>query len=160
ILVEPGELDADRFADLIARGRTALTERRFGAAVELSRQALDLWRGRPFTDLPDTGALHEDGLPLEEQRLPAEDQLIEASMVAGRSGEVIPRLFKLTAEHPFRERFTVQLMKALHQVGRQAEALEVFRHAQVLLREDLGIDPGAELREVERAILSGDVLLI
>ena len=96
---------------------------------------------------------------LEEVRLAAIEERIEAELALGRQLTLVPELESLTAEHPFRERFRAQLMLALYRSGRQAEGLEVYRRTRTLMNDELGIEPGVELQQLERAMLIQDVEL-
>jgi DNA-binding SARP family transcriptional activator len=143
--VEPGELDLDRFERLVEEGgRRRLTE------------ALALWRGPPLADFAHTRfALHEIGR-LEERRLAVLEQRIEADLALGGHAELVAELESLVAEHPLRERLRALLMLALYRSGRQAEALEVYQDARRTLVEELGIEPGHDLRELHSTILRQD----
>ena len=104
-------------------------------------------------------ALRREAERLEEARLQVLEDRVEADLARGREREVVPELRALVAEHPFRERLRGQLMRGLYAAGRQAEALEVYRETRTLLDEELGLEPGAELRELERRMLSHDPAL-
>ena len=151
VVVEPGALDITRFERLVeeARGQQP------AAAAKLLRDALDLWRGPPLADLEDSIARHERA-QLEDQRAAALEQRIAADLELGRHAELIPELEALVREQPLRERRRAQLMLALYRSGRQADALDVYRQGRRLLAEELGLDPGEELRLLERAILEHD----
>jgi DNA-binding SARP family transcriptional activator len=152
IRLQPDQLDLHRFERLTeeaARGDARL-------AVELLREALDLWRGGPLADLAYEPFARTATERLEEIRLAALEQRIEAELALARHAEVTPELEQLVAEHPFRERFRGQLMLALYRSGRQTEALEVYRKTREALTEEFGIEPTAALRELERAILAQD----
>jgi DNA-binding SARP family transcriptional activator len=152
IRLQPDQLDLHRFerlADEAARGEPRL-------AVELLREALDLWRGGPLADLAYESFARTATERLEEIRLAALEQRIEAELALARHAEVTPELEQLVAEHPFRERFRGQLMLALYRSGRQTEALDVYRQTREGLAEEFGIEPTAALRDLERAILAQD----
>jgi DNA-binding SARP family transcriptional activator/glutamine cyclotransferase len=151
IRVGPGDLDAERFESLLedAHGQEA------AVAAETLRQALGLWRGPALADLGDTLARSERAL-LEERRLAALEQRIEAELALGRHAQLVPELEGLVREHPLRERLRGQLMLALYRCGRQADALEVYRSGRRLLDEELGLKPDDELQRLERAILNHD----
>jgi DNA-binding SARP family transcriptional activator/sugar lactone lactonase YvrE len=151
IHVEEGKLDLDRFERLI---EAAWTEDS-AAAAETLRDALALWRGPPIADVDDAVARPERGR-LEEQRLSAVEQRIEADLTLGRHAALVPELDGLVREHPLRERLRGQLMLALYRCGRQADALEAYRSGQRLLDEELGLQPNDELQRLERAILNHD----
>ena len=124
-------------------------------AAELLRQALALWRGPPLAELDGSFARPERAR-LDEQRLSALEQRIAADLELGRHAQLVPELEGLVREHPLRERLRGQLMLALYRCGRQAEALDVYRTGRRLLDEELGLEPGEELRRLERAILNHD----
>jgi YVTN family beta-propeller protein len=151
IRVGDGELDLHRFEWLVA---TARAEEPAGAA-RLVREGLALWRGAPLAELGDSFARAERAR-LEEQRLAALEQRIEAELALGRHAELVPELEGLVREQPLRERLRGQLMLALYRCGRQADALEVFRTGRRLLDEELGLEPDAELQRLEKAILNHD----
>ena len=152
--VRPGELDADRFEQRVARGRRALMTGRPGEAAGLLREALALWRGPPLAELGSLPFAPAEIARLEEQRLAALEVRVEADLELGRHAELIGELQQLTAVHPLRERLSTQLMLALYRSGRQADALEAYRRARTGLVEELGIEPGVELRDLHGAILA------
>jgi predicted ATPase/DNA-binding SARP family transcriptional activator/Tfp pilus assembly protein PilF len=149
-------LDLSRFERLLDEGRAG-TERdapeRAGAKL---REALSLWRGRPLADVEYEPWAAEHVVRLEEMRLDALEERIEADLSAGASRELVGELEALIAAHPLRERPRGQLMRALYRSGRQAEALEVYREGRRVLLDELGIEPGPVLQELERAILVQD----
>ncbi len=151
IRVEAGELDLERFEQLVeeARGKEA------APAAATLRDALGLWRGPPLADLDGSVAVSERG-QLEEQRLSALEHRIDAELELGLHGEQVPELEALVREDPLRERPRAQLMLALYRSGRQAEALDVYSKGRRLLADELGLEPGDELRRLERAILEHD----
>ena len=122
IRVSDGELDLHRFERLVATARAEEPAQ----AARLLREALALWRGAPLAELGDSFARAERAR-LEEQRLAALEQRIEAELALGRHAELVPELEGLVREHPLRERLRGQLMLALYRCGRQADALEVYR---------------------------------
>ncbi|WP_280262233.1 AfsR/SARP family transcriptional regulator [Nocardia wallacei] len=152
--VHPGELDAERFCDDLDRARE-LAPHDPAASAELIRRTLRLWRGTPYhdVDLPDIAA---ESRRLSERRLVALEALYDTELRRGRHGEVIAELADLAERHPLRERVHWLLMAALHGAGRQAEALAAFRSARTTLANELGLDPGPELRALESAILAGE----
>jgi predicted ATPase/DNA-binding SARP family transcriptional activator len=154
--VRSGELDAERFERLVADGRRALaTGRGEDAAAEL-REALALWRGPPLADLASAPFAPAEIARLEEQHLAALEVRVDAELAAGRHSELIGELQQLTTQRPWRERLHAQRMLALYRSGRQADALEAYRHAREVLVEQLGIEPGAELHDLHEAILAHD----
>ena len=150
------ELDAGRFERLLLRGRQAARSGDPAAAAATLRSALDLWRGSPLADLSYEPFAQTEIARLAELRLAAVEELMEAELALGRHAAVTGELEALVAEHPLRERLRGQLMTALYRSGRQAEALAVYRGGREALVEGLGIEPGAALQELERAILRQD----
>jgi DNA-binding SARP family transcriptional activator/streptogramin lyase len=153
-VVLPGALDLDLFEALVAKARGEDAER----SAELLREALDLWRGPALADLDDSIGRTERAR-LEEQRAAAVEQRIDAELALGRHAELLPELEALVREDSLRERRRAQLMLALYRSGRQAEALEVYRNGRKLLADELGLEPGEELRRMEKAILEQDPAL-
>jgi DNA-binding SARP family transcriptional activator len=154
VVVEHGELDLLRFESLVAKARKAEAER----AAQLLREALGLWRGPALAEFASEPFAQTEAARLEDLRLAALEERIEADLALGHHGEVIGELEPAIAEHPYRERLRSQLILALYRSGRQAEALEAFRSARAAL-DELGIEPSAELRRLEKAILVQDATL-
>ena len=157
--VRPGELDAERFERRVADGRDALAAGRAEHAAAELREALELWRGPPLAELASAPFAPAEIARLEEQHLAALEVRIDADLAAGRHAELVGELQQLTGQHPWRERLHAQLMLALYRSGRQADALEAYRHAREVLVEQLGIEPGAELHDLHEAILAHDPAL-
>jgi WD40 repeat protein/DNA-binding SARP family transcriptional activator len=157
--VEPGELDLEHFEQLVEAGREALAAGDAAAAAESLRAAERLWEGRPLADLEFEPFAQVEVERLEEIRLAAVEERIDAELALGRQLGLVSELEALGAEHPYRERFRAQLMLALYRCGRQAEGLDVYRRTRTLLNEQLGLEPGVELQELERAILVQDPAL-
>jgi predicted ATPase/DNA-binding SARP family transcriptional activator len=153
LAIDPGAVDVFEFERLTQAGRSALTIGDAAGAAETLRRALDLWRGPP-TDLPQLETLR-----LEELRLTALEDRIDAELALGRHVQLVGELERLVAEQPLRERARGQLMLALYRSGRQADALAVYQRARRTLVEELGIEPGEALRKLERAILEQDPAL-
>ena len=151
--VEPGALDLDRFAELRGEAQVAGEDER---RSELLREALDLWRDTPLADLSSERFAASAIARLEEQRLEALEQRIDADLALGRHASLVGELETLVDEQPYRERLRGQLMLALYRSGRQADALDTYRAARRTLDEDLGLEPGPALRELEAAILRHD----
>jgi DNA-binding SARP family transcriptional activator len=147
--VEPGELDLERFEVLTERGRAE-------GDPALLREALELWRGEPLADLRDEPFAQRASLQLEEARLAAREDRLDADLAEGRDAELVPELERLIAEHPFDERLYRQLMLALYRAGRPGNALEVYQRARKIFDEQLGLQPGPELEELQRQILNQD----
>jgi DNA-binding SARP family transcriptional activator len=156
--VETDMLDSGRFERLTHSARSVL-EHDPARAAELLRQALGLWRGEPFEDVLHEDAVSSEVARLNELRLEALEDRLEADLALGRAGELIPELEALAAEHPFRENLRAKLMLALYRAGRQADALVVYRQARRTLVDELGIEPSEGLRELHRRILDHDPVL-
>ena len=153
--VEPGELDLERFELLVERGRRALAAGDAAAAAEDLRSALALWRGRPLADLASLPVARRAAI-LEEQRLQALELRHDAELALGRHEPLLAELDELVREHPYREPFRAHQILALYRSGRQTDALQAYRELRELLVEELGVEPGPELRELERAVLRQD----
>jgi DNA-binding SARP family transcriptional activator len=150
--VDLDDVDLFRFERLRQEGEVSMSndpER----ASRLFRSALALWRGSALEDFRYEPFAESAILRLEELRLSALESRIEADAALGRQGELVGELQSLVLEHPLRERFRAQLMQALYGSGRQAEALEVYRQTQRLLRDELGLDPSPVLQDLHQAIL-------
>jgi DNA-binding SARP family transcriptional activator len=153
--VERSELDVARFEQLVREARVAEPER----AARKLRDALALWRGPPLADLSYEPFAQAEISRLEELRLDALELRVQADLAAGRHGELVGELEALVAEHPLRERLWMHLMLALYRSSRQAEALEAYRGARRVLDEELGLEPSAELKQLEQAVLQHDPAL-
>ena len=147
--------DLTQFELLADEGRAALTRADWKQAAALLREALALWRGPALDGLP-AEALRGEAERLEELRLQAVEDRLDADLGQGQERDVIPELRALVAEHPFRERLCAQLMVALYRTGRQTDALEVYRETRTQLAEELGLEPSARLRDLERQMLAHD----
>jgi DNA-binding SARP family transcriptional activator/Tfp pilus assembly protein PilF len=159
LVIAPGELDAQLFEGLATDGRSALAAGDAEKAAELLTNALDLWRGSAFAGVDDMPVVREEAARLEEERLAVLESRLEADLMAGRHSELVGELTQLCSRYPLREKFRGQLMLALYRSGRQADALQVYREAREQLADELGIDPGPELRKLEQAILLDDPTL-
>ena len=153
--VDPEELDLARFERLLVEARGADPETR----AEKLRQALALWRGPALADLAYEPFAQTEIARLQELRLAALEQRIEADLATGRHTELVPELEAVAAEHPLRERLRYQLMLALYRSARQADALEAYRAARRELSDELGLEPCEDLRQLEQAILRHDPAL-
>lgn len=147
------EVDLERFERLLAGAAASLAAEDRRARLA---EALSLWRGPALADLACEPALSLAIARLEDLRLVALERRIDADLELGAHEELVPELEALVAEEPLRERLRGQLILALYRSGRQAEALEAYREAREVLVEELGIEPGLELRALERAILCQD----
>jgi DNA-binding SARP family transcriptional activator len=159
LAIDPEVLDANRFERLVDEGNTELAASRPDCAVPAFTSALALWRGAPLSDLAHEPFAQAEIGRLEDLRLMALEQLTEAKLALGRHAEVVGRLEALIAEHPYRERLRAQLMLALYRSDRQAEALQAYQDARRTLVDELGIEPGQRLRDLEQAILAQDEAL-
>jgi DNA-binding SARP family transcriptional activator len=155
IQVGPDELDLLRFERLTEDAIRASPER----SAELLREALALWRGSALADLENEPFAQPEIRRLEELRVRALEQRIEADLALGRHGELVAELRELVRDHPLREQLVSALMRALYGAGRQAEALEVYRTTRALLRDELGLEPSPALQELEQSILRQDPAL-
>lgn len=156
--VQGGGFDFERFERLVGVGRAALAAGAPEVAERRLREALAVWRGPPLADLAFAPFAKAQIARLEELRLDALCDRIEADLVLGRTG-VVGELEALIAAYPLRERLRGQLMLALYRSGRQAEALAAYQAARGALVDELGIEPSRELRDLERAILRQDPAL-
>src|SRR6266545_3965622 len=130
-----------------------------GTATVRRRRCGRRWRGGPLADVPSE-LLHRDAVArLAEQRSDALHRRIEADLALGRHAELVAELRALTDRHPLREQFWAQLMTALYRCGRQADALQAYQRVSRLLADELGVDPGPELRALHQAILASDPAL-
>lgn len=148
-------LDIGRFQCLASRGRAAAAEQRTEDAVRDLRAALALWHG-PAADGVDSKLVQSVATRLNETRISLLEECIELELGLGRHHQLIGDLGELVHRYPLRERLRAQYMVALYRSGRSAEALESFREARQLLVEELGLEPGEQLRALERAILVGE----
>ncbi|HVQ94857.1 MAG TPA: AfsR/SARP family transcriptional regulator, partial [Mycobacteriales bacterium] len=149
---EPGQIDLQRFEQLLARGREASLAGHPTAAARSFHEATALCRGPALVDVVTDG-LRSEAARLQEGYLEATEGRIRADLDTGRHAQVVGELRALIADHPFREPLHGLLMLALYRCDRQAEALLVFRTLRAMLADDLGIEPAAALQELHRAIL-------
>jgi DNA-binding SARP family transcriptional activator len=154
--VEPERIDSHRFEQLIVAGRRELVAGRPGRALSLLEEALSLWRGPPLVEFSYERVAQAEIARLDELRVGALEELIEAKLALGRHAEAVAALEGLIREHPYRERLRAQLMLALYRCDRQADALQAYQNARRMLVEELGIEPGQRLRELEAGILTQD----
>ena len=160
IHAEPSELDVAVFEALCHDADTALRAGAWAEASGHATRALALWRGAPLTDVPSQ-PLHGQIVPrLEQLRLQTLENNAQARLHLGHHERLVPQLRDLAASHPLRERFHAQLMLALARSGRQAEALTAYQHARQALVDELGIEPGPELRNLHERILASDTALL
>ncbi|WP_030694166.1 BTAD domain-containing putative transcriptional regulator [Streptomyces globisporus] len=155
LAVEPALVDVHRFRELSALARRANTDER---AEALWREALGLWRGSAFAGV-DTPWFNEQRDLLHGERLAEELELVDVRLRLAQHGWLVSELHARAAAHPLDERVVGQLMLALYRCGRQAEALEEYERARRRLAEELGVDPGVELRRLHERILAADPAL-
>ncbi len=151
--VDPNSLDLSRFQQLTEQGRGELSSGNWPAAAKVLRKALSLWRGPVLADLAETGINWPELTAIKDWRLATQEDCFEADLACGRHYEIIGELESLIEVEPYRERLNGQLMLALYRCGRQVDALSVYRRTRAALVEELGLEPGRELQELERAIL-------
>ena len=149
-------VDAVRFEELLAETRSALREGDILAAADAIASALALWRGSALQGLAGTAWFSAEARRLETLRVDALEEDFETRLALGEHRELIPALRSALTDNPFRERLWGQLMLALYRSGRQAEALETFQEARRVLADELGLEPGPELRRLQEAILAHD----
>lgn len=149
------ELDLLRFSALYRQASVATQQASWETASALLCDAISLWQGPALADVP-SDTLRREIPSLEEMRLQALDWRIDADLHLGRHAELVPELQALTAKYPLRERYHSHLMLALYRYGRQAEALACYHRARQVLSASLGVEPGAELRELYQRVLSAD----
>jgi DNA-binding SARP family transcriptional activator len=156
--VRPDQIDLCRFEALLAAADQAAAEGDTGAEADQLRDALALWRGVPLADIESDSLRRDEGPRLAERWAVTLERRIDADLRLGRHLDLIPELAALVAAHPLREGLHAQRMLTLYRAGRRAEALAAYREARKVLVAELGIEPGARLRDLERAILLGDDL--
>lgn len=156
---EAGAVDLGRFEELAAAGRRAAAQGDHSGAARSLREALMLWRGSALGGVGEV--LRSEAVRLEEARRAVLEERIAAELeCGGRESELLTEVKGLVGAHPTNERLRGQLMLALYRVGRQADALAVFEEGRAVLAEELGIDPGPELRRLQGAILRADPALL
>ncbi|MEX1660023.1 AfsR/SARP family transcriptional regulator [Streptomyces pseudovenezuelae] len=148
-----GASDVRQFERLTATGCRAMDAGDFKEASRLLRDALDLWSGPAFADIQTGARLDMEAKRLEESRLCALDQRIEADLRLGRHRELLAELTVLTSRYHTHENLHAQFMLALHRSGRRGEALEVYHRLRGMLVRDLGLEPSARLRRLQQSIL-------
>ncbi len=157
--VGPERSDFQEFTAQAATGATAHEAGDYHAAAAILDRALRLWRGPALVDVPAGRILEREVLGMEETRMRALEQRINADLRLGRHAALLPELLMLVAEHPMHESFCAQFMLALYRVGNVWRALEAFRRLRATLVEELGIEPSARLRRLHQAILVENPLL-
>jgi DNA-binding SARP family transcriptional activator len=151
-----GDLDAARFGSLVADGRRALDDGDPVRAAALLSTGLDLWRGPFLASVPPTPLISSHSERAEEHRLAATELWAQAALARDRHDEVITELRGLVGQYPLREGLWLLLMRALDGAGRRAEALETYGQARAAISDELGVDPGADLRRLHAELLAAD----
>jgi DNA-binding SARP family transcriptional activator/pimeloyl-ACP methyl ester carboxylesterase len=157
--VAADDVDVGRFRRLVREGEATLTNGSARKARETLGEAVALWRGEPLAGAGPHSGLAAERVCLREEYLSALETRLAADLAAGCEGELVGELETLVREHPFRERLWGHLIVALYRSGRQADALAAYQRARVVLREELGLEPGGELQRLERAVLGQDASL-
>jgi DNA-binding SARP family transcriptional activator len=159
-LAAPQEsVDACVFTERIRAGRRAVDRGELAEAERLLAEAFALWRGEPYGEFTDDGLFTAEAQRLNEIRLAGLDARLNLGLSLGRDTEVVADAQALCAAHPLHEQFWVQLVTALYRSGRQADALAALRRVRTLLAEEIGADPGPELRALEQRVLRQDPAL-
>jgi YVTN family beta-propeller protein len=156
LMVDPQLIDSHRFEQILEEGRAQAAAGQLVEAAQTLREALELWRGGALADLAYEPFARVEIERLEELRLAALEERIEVDLALARHQAIVGELEPLTRRHPLRERLRGQLMLALYRCGRQAEALEAYQQFRRALSEQLGLDPGPGLQQLELAILRRD----
>jgi DNA-binding SARP family transcriptional activator len=160
IRVDRDSVDVHRFHSLVTTAKTAIQNREFRSVSRLLGAALDLWQGPALVDTPSSCLQREVVPSWAETRLRAVELRIDAELTLGRHHDLIAELTDLTARHPFRESFWGRRIIALYRARRQAEALTCYHVVKDLLSNDLGVDPGTELKSLYHKILTADPALM
>ncbi|MFL6143534.1 MAG: AfsR/SARP family transcriptional regulator [Labedaea sp.] len=157
--VSPETVDAVRFERLLGQARRGSEDGEWSSARRDLSAALALWRGEPFEDCPDLPAIAGPRSRLAELRVDAVELRVDVDLALGSDAGLVAELVELVARHPHRERFWSQLIVALFRAGRQSDALRAYRRARQVLVEQVGVEPGPELRQLEHAVLTQDPAL-
>ncbi|SBT53103.1 AfsR/SARP family transcriptional regulator [Micromonospora auratinigra] len=160
LTLAPGELDARVFGDLARRGQAHLLAGEHAVAAALLHDALALWRGPAGQDIAVTGTLRQQLTDLDEQRVIATEDYVEARLALGATSGLLPEIRALVLEHPLRDRPWEQLMRALYRAGDPAGALDAYQSARRRFSDALGIEPSRRLQHLQGAILRRDDVLI
>ncbi|MFC7614408.1 BTAD domain-containing putative transcriptional regulator [Actinokineospora soli] len=148
----PEQVDAHRFADLLADGRRVAASGNAALAASLFRQALDLWRGPAYAEVADEPFAEAEAARLAELHAECVEEKLTAELAAGQ-GDVLSEVSALVTRHPLREALRALHIEALARAGRRADALAAYREARLVLLEELGLEPGPRLREAHRFAL-------
>lgn len=154
--IPAANVDLLRFRELVEEAAAARQLSRWPQELELLREALGLWRGQPFTGVQSAWLDTEIAPRVAEERFAALNRRISLELAGGRHLALIPELRELTGAYPLQEAIWEKLVLALHRAGRRADALDAFRQAREVLRDELGLDPGRELEQLHRAVLAAD----
>jgi len=157
--VEPEAVDVVRYTRLATAGRAAGAAGDYARAGESLSEALVLWRGPVLVDVPVGPQLEIEAMRLTERRLADLTLRIDMDLYMGRHHQVLGDLAALCARHPYMENFLAQFMLALYRSGRPGQALEVYLEMSTTIRNHLGVDPSPRLRDLHRAILTGDEIV-
>jgi DNA-binding SARP family transcriptional activator len=160
LLADEEELDTRRFARLVKQARSARTGGHLSRTVTLFRRAQAEWRGIPFADAPRTPALDAEATRLEELRVQALEEQFDTELAVENKLDLVPELTKYANLYPLRSRLVALLMLALHRGGRSPEALDLYQHTVRALADELGLDPPAELQQLQLAILRNEQSLL
>ncbi|MEH0982797.1 AfsR/SARP family transcriptional regulator [Micromonospora sp. CPCC 205556] len=158
IRVEPTDLDAEVFGRAVEAGRVAVADGQAAEASRHYRSALALWRGPALSGIASR-SVRRRAQTLDEQRLAVLEECVDVELRLRRAADLIDELTETVERHPLRDRLRGQLMLALSAVGRQADALAVYREGRRIYAEELGIEPGAALQELHQRVLAGDLAL-
>jgi DNA-binding SARP family transcriptional activator len=154
--LEPADLDLTQFEELAGEARQALASGEHEKAAQMLAAALGLWRGHPYVDVPSSELIAAEAERLEELRLDALELRMAADLGCGRHAQVTPELSRLVAGHPLREGLWVLYLRALDGAGRHAEALAAYGKAREVIADELGVDPGEQLRRIYAGLLAAD----
>ncbi|MBM0255965.1 AfsR/SARP family transcriptional regulator [Micromonospora sp. 4G55] len=158
VRVEPADLDFEVFARTVETARAAVAAGQPAEARRHYRQALGLWRGPALSGIRSR-AVRRRAQTLDEQRLAALEECVDVELRLRQAADLVDELAESVDRHPLRERLRGQLMLALSAMGRQADALAVYREGRRIYAEELGIEPGAALQELHQRVLAGDLAL-
>jgi len=156
LLVGPDETDVQQFKAMVRDGRSALTAGEQERAAGLLAEALALWRGSPLADVRRSPLVEDEARQLSDLKQDVAELRITAELACGGHAQVVSDLRRLLADNPLRENLWVLLMRALNGSGRHAEALDAYGQARAVIAEELGVDPGAELRAMYHELLTED----
>ncbi|WP_439658458.1 BTAD domain-containing putative transcriptional regulator [Lentzea sp. HUAS TT2] len=157
--VAEGEVDSQLFERLAESGQRDVSTGRLSEGAGRLADALALWRGHALSDVPASPAVTAEVNRLEQRRLTALEVRLGAELALGRHNDVVDELRHLVAEHPLREQLRCHLMLAMYRCGRRAEALDVYRDGRAIMVTELGMEPGPELHQLQRAVLADDTSL-